>query len=114
MSDDDRNERAMGCGQTLFLGKGGHVTCSLIGCPNPVAVDDLLHVAEVEHIVEIREADFRIVHPLRERVESDPFDMFGCDLHTWLSGLEGPPRKPGRYLATPTDGGWDFTETASA
>lgn len=29
--------------QTLFLGEGGHVTCSLIGCTNPTAADDLLN-----------------------------------------------------------------------
>lgn len=32
----------MGCGETLFLGTGGHVTCSLVGCPDPCAADDLL------------------------------------------------------------------------
>ena len=33
----------MGCGETLFVGNGGHITCSLIGCPKPVAVDALLN-----------------------------------------------------------------------
>lgn len=33
----------MGCGETLFLGLGGHVTCSLIGCPDPCAADRLLY-----------------------------------------------------------------------
>lgn len=32
----------MGCGETLFLGNGGHVTCSLIGCADPTAADRLL------------------------------------------------------------------------
>jgi len=32
----------MGCGETLFLGAGGHVTCSFIDCPDPAAVDDWL------------------------------------------------------------------------
>lgn len=36
-------ECPMGCGRTLFLGNGGHITCSLIGCPRPGAVDELLH-----------------------------------------------------------------------
>lgn len=31
-----------GCGRTLFLGSGGHVTCSWIDCPNPAAPDELL------------------------------------------------------------------------
>jgi hypothetical protein len=32
----------MGCGETLFLGAGGHVTCSYIPCPDPSATDDVL------------------------------------------------------------------------
>lgn len=32
----------MGCGETLFLGSGGHVTCRYLPCPNPCAADDLL------------------------------------------------------------------------
>jgi hypothetical protein len=35
-------ECPMGCGKTLFLGDGGHVTCSLIGCKNPTAADQWL------------------------------------------------------------------------
>lgn len=30
---------------TLFLGNGGHVTCSRLECPNPCAADELLHEA---------------------------------------------------------------------
>lgn len=30
-------------GSSLFLGSGGHVTCSRLDCPNPCAVDDQLH-----------------------------------------------------------------------
>lgn len=37
----------MGCGETLTLGSGGHVTCSLIGCPNPTAADELLHLGSM-------------------------------------------------------------------
>lgn len=36
----------MGCGSTLFLGAGGYVTCSLIGCPDPGRADKLLHAEE--------------------------------------------------------------------
>ena len=32
----------MGCGATLFLGEGGHVTCSWHKCPEPGAADELL------------------------------------------------------------------------
>ncbi|MDP9953181.1 MULTISPECIES: DUF6085 family protein [Streptomyces] len=35
------------CGAaSLFLGEGGHVTCSRTDCPNPTAADDLLHGGE--------------------------------------------------------------------
>ncbi|MGQ5576735.1 hypothetical protein [Streptomyces sp. ECR3.8] len=30
-------------GTSLFLGSGGHVTCSRLDCPNPCAADQLLH-----------------------------------------------------------------------
>jgi hypothetical protein len=32
----------MGCGETLFIGDGGHVTCSWHACPNPGTADSLL------------------------------------------------------------------------
>jgi Family of unknown function (DUF6085) len=32
----------MGCGETLFLGIGGFVTCSYVHCPNPGAASDQL------------------------------------------------------------------------
>lgn len=32
----------MGCGETLFLAEGGHVTCSWHECPEPAAVDQWL------------------------------------------------------------------------
>lgn len=32
----------MGCGKTLFLGAGGHITCSFNLCPDPAAVDKML------------------------------------------------------------------------
>lgn len=31
-----------GCGETLFLGAGGHVTCAFRGCPDPAAASALL------------------------------------------------------------------------
>lgn len=33
-------------GPSLFLGEGGHVTCSRLDCPDPTAADDLLHGQE--------------------------------------------------------------------
>ncbi|MCX5144633.1 DUF6085 family protein [Streptomyces sp. NBC_00338] len=44
----DIQGRCPACGSaSLFLGEGGHVTCSRIDCPNPGAVDDLLQGGEV-------------------------------------------------------------------
>lgn len=94
----------MGCGKTLFLAADGYVTCSWAHCPNPSAVADLLAVNEPHHIVELTERDFRLQHPMRERLEGELFD---CALHQFLNGLDGPPRKPGRYEAV-GDGPWTF------
>lgn len=86
----------MGCGETLFLAEGGHVTCAYLDCPAPCKLDDLLHDRETEHIVLIGESSFNLQHPLRERGE----DLFNCDMHARLSSLDGPPAKPGRYRVT--------------
>ena len=87
----------MGCGATLFLAVGGYVTCSYLGCPNPTAVDDILAEKETEHIVTIHDDNFSILHPLRERLGSQLDD---CALHAYMSGLSGPPARPGKYRAT--------------
>ncbi|WP_432008742.1 hypothetical protein [Streptomyces bacillaris] len=43
----DVQGRCPACGAaSLFLGEGGHVTCSRIECPNPCAADDMLHGGE--------------------------------------------------------------------
>lgn len=104
----------MGCGRTLFLGRGGHVTCSLIGCPDPTVVDRLLHVDETEHLVELGGDSFRVIHPQRERVDGDPFEMFDCDLHAWLAAHAGPPMRPGRYRAVRRGDSWQFAEVSAA
>lgn len=92
------SEKVQGCcpfcgHDSLFLGAGGYITCSIRECPNPTAITDLLD-GETEHIIELRESDFTIRHPLRERWASDLFD---CSLHERIAGLGGPPRVPGRY-----------------
>ncbi|MET8080052.1 DUF6085 family protein [Streptomyces sp. NPDC005303] len=39
--------RCPACGWTsLFLGDGGHVTCSRLECPDPSAADELLHAEQ--------------------------------------------------------------------
>lgn len=43
----DVQGRCPACGAaSLFLGEGGHVTCSRIDCPEPSAADDMLHGGE--------------------------------------------------------------------
>lgn len=37
-----RGKCPKGCGDTLFLGDGGYVTCSFASCPDPSAASDLL------------------------------------------------------------------------
>lgn len=83
----------MGCGQTLFVGARGHVTCSLVGCPNPCAVDELLQDRETEHVVSYAEnGRWNAQHPLRERLNGELLD---CPIHRALAAAL--PRKPGRY-----------------
>lgn len=49
----DVQGRCLICGgASLFLGEGGHVTCARLDCPDPTAVDDLLHsgTSEQPHV----------------------------------------------------------------
>ena len=87
----------MGCGETLFLGDGGHVTCSLLACPNPTVVDAVLTDPETEHVVRIGDNTFTIMHPLRERVKGELYD---CPLHTFMAAQSDSPLRPGRYRAS--------------
>jgi len=84
----------MGCGETLFLGAGGYVTCSLDVCPRPDAATDILADGEAHHIVKIETKAFAVQHPLRERLDGELFD---CSLHGWLTALSGPPKVLGTY-----------------
>jgi hypothetical protein len=84
----------MGCGRTLFLASGGYITCARDKCPDPGAASDLLADAEHEHIAVLGEDTFSIQHPLRERLNGE---LFECPLHAYVSELDGPPRRPGRY-----------------
>lgn len=97
----------MGCGQTLYLGTGGHVTCSSLLCHNPGAADAILSESETEHVITIGEERFHIWHPLRERVEFE--DLADCPIDKYLSSLDGPPVRPGRYRTRHNiNGGWGF------
>ena len=96
----------MGCGKTLFVGQGGYITCSYLGCPDPTKVADLLLDPEHEHIVVIEASTFSIKHPLRER----PDELLACSLHDYMSGLVGPPAALGRYRVRSVDGRWSSWE----
>lgn len=93
----------MGCGQTLFLGTGGHVTCSALSCLRPTAADEILSDREAGHIVELGQADFSMVHPLRERLDNG---LLHCELRLHLESLPGPPQPVGRYRVTGTGDDW--------
>lgn len=92
----------MGCGRTLMLDDGGRVTCTLDGCPDRCAVDEILADWEVEHIVEFRANTFLIRHPLRERLDDA---LMTCNLHAFIEGLSAPPVPLGRYRARGALGG---------
>jgi Family of unknown function (DUF6085) len=101
----------MGCGQTLFLGEGGFITCSLAECPRPDAATLVLEEQETDHVVVFSDDDtFTIMHPLRERLDGE---LMTCPLHTYLVDLTGPPVSPGQYhvsyLGVHTDH-WEFEE----
>ena len=90
----------MGCGQTLFLGNDGYITCSYLRCPQPDAVSTILENSEHEHIVTTTENDFTIKHPLRERLGDA---LLNCRLRQLLVSFDGPPVKPGIYRVTGLD-----------
>lgn len=92
-----RGHCPMGCGQTLFLGEGGHITCSWVMCPEPSAVDLLLADKETEHVVKLGEYGYDLQHPLRERLNGDLLD---CTVGEWI-GAQAPADlpSPGRYRA---------------
>ncbi len=99
----------MGCGETLFAALDGYITCGSLACPNPTAVSDILLVRETEHLVELGETTFNVLHPLRERVNDQ---VLSCDLADYLASLDGPPPKPGRYRVTRHEDGWNFAEAS--
>ncbi|MFG3136140.1 DUF6085 family protein [Streptomyces sp. NPDC048211] len=54
----DVQGRCPACGgASLFLGEGGHVTCSRIECPEPSAADELLHGLE-DGVLRLFRGDF--------------------------------------------------------
>lgn len=104
----------MGCGETLFLGEGGFITCSLDQCPRPDAASLLLEEMESDHLADFHDDDtFTVMHPLRERLDEK---LMTCPLFLYLTNLVGPPVTPGRYRVSylgaggPTGAAWEFEE----
>lgn len=88
------------CGwESLVLMAEGHVTCCRLDCPRPDAVTEILSEKETGHIVWLRDDDFTIRHPLRERLGDE---LLTCRLHADLAE-DGPPLPPGKYRV-PTGG----------
>ena len=101
----------LGCGEMLFIGEGGYITCCYVPCPRPDAVSELLSDRETEHVVQFEEESFTLKHPLRERLD-DP--LFTCQIHERIAPLDGPPARPGRYRVTTNgEGDWRFTPIVS-
>lgn len=101
----------MGCGRTLFVADGGHITCSYVYCPRPTAVDELLEDRETEHTVDLGETGFTVRHPLRERLDDA---LMECQLHEEIAALSGPPAVPGRYRVRSVFAGWSWEPVDSA
>lgn len=109
---DVRGYCPMGCGETLFLGEGGYVTCSWFSCPMPDAVSRLIEDRpETGHIAVFADDDtFTIEHSVRERLSGSLFD---CPLQKYLTSLVAAPVSPGRYRVNKYDQapyGWTFME----
>jgi hypothetical protein len=93
----------MGCGATLILTVGGQLICNGDDCLNSFAAAEILGDPETEHVVEISETDFTILHPLRERLDNA---LLACELHSFLAQLDEPPVEPGSYHATGSGSSW--------
>ena len=86
----------MGCGPTLHVMSGGLIMCLSRACPDPGAVTAIISDPEFLDVVEFGEDGWRIIHPLRERVNKD---LFRCPVHTAVATLEENP-EDGRYRAS--------------
>lgn len=100
----------MGCGETLVAASENFITCMFLGCPRPDAVSELLSDRESEHIVQFTGDAFTVRHPLRERLDDA---LMSCELREFISGLGGPPVRPGRYRATLHAERWHWSAVSS-
>lgn len=107
-TDRIRGYCPMGCGETLFADDGGHLICSWHECPDPLRLSSILEVNEPDHIVTFTDTGWTIRHPLSERYPASALE--DCDLHRHCERLDGPPVKPGRYIAFLWANHWKFAE----
>ncbi|MYX67345.1 hypothetical protein K388_05598 [Streptomyces sp. KhCrAH-43] len=86
----DVQGRCPACGgASLFLGSGGHVTCSRIDCPAPGEADDLLHG---------KESDFALSQTLGGR----PMRLVALVLHAYGCSIDDVRRMTDEeFLAVP-------------
>jgi hypothetical protein len=98
------------CGSaSLFLGDGGYVTCGRLDCSCRSAASDILAERETEHVVVFKAGSFTVKHPLRERINDE---LLTCELHAYISRLDGPPTMPGVYRAVMGETRWMFYPVA--
>jgi Family of unknown function (DUF6085) len=78
------------CGQqSLHLTHTGVIRCFTSLCPAPDAAQQVLSDRETRDIVEFTDGDFRMLHPLRERIGGS---LFGCPVNEALMRTDGPPQ----------------------
>lgn len=116
MSDKVQGRCPMGCGETLFLGEHGYITCSWESCPNPSAASTLLieHTNDWHDVSLGDEGSFLIAHPIRERIEGS---LATCPLHADIKFFieQGMPIAAGVYRVRATSRvgnttGWQWTQ----
>jgi Family of unknown function (DUF6085) len=86
------------CGTpALRVSDGGDVYCTWSSCPRPNAAGQILRDSEIQHVVQLGERTFNLLHPLRERLGDR---LLTCNLLDWIAEQPTPPYDPGRYRVT--------------
>jgi hypothetical protein len=99
-------------GSTLFVAVGGHVTCSLVDCPDPTLVADFLDGIDRPdmHVVEFTRDGWHLEHTMRCRLDG----MAGCLIHRALTRLdERPVTKIGRFDVDMVSGVLHYREASA-
>lgn len=64
----------MDCGETLFVGAGGHITCGYIGCPDPSAVSRTL--ADRFNAIDTQRTSSLVAQAVEEAVKGERERLF--------------------------------------